>query len=97
MDGFKKRVKDSLQIRLSFWLSLAILSVALIAGIFAFFSAFNEAHELQDDVLRQVAMLFDRHGLTVPQAGQFRYRSRQRSRITCLYTTTLYDPAKQSK
>jgi two-component system OmpR family sensor kinase len=69
MDGFKKRVKDSLQIRLSFWLSLAILSVALIAGIFAFFSAFNEAHELQDDVLRQVAMLFDRHGLTVPQAG----------------------------
>ncbi len=69
MDGFKKRVKDSLQIRLSFWLSLAILSVALIAGIFAFFSAFNEAHELQDDVLRQVAMLFDRHGLTVPHTG----------------------------
>ncbi|MDD2468496.1 MAG: ATP-binding protein [Desulfobulbus sp.] len=69
MDGFKKRVKNSLQIRLSFWLSLAILSVALLAGIFAFFSAFNEAYELQDDVLRQVAMLFDRHGLTVTQGG----------------------------
>lgn len=69
MDGIKKRVKDSLQIRLSLWLSLAILSVALIAGIFAFFSAFNEAHELQDDMLRQVAMLFNRHGLTVPQAS----------------------------
>ena len=69
MDGFKKRMKNSLQIRLSFWLSLAILSVASIAGIFAFFSAFNEAHELQDDVLRQVAMLFDQHDLTVPQAG----------------------------
>lgn len=69
MDGFKKRVKNSLQIRLSFWLSLAILGVALLAGIFAFFSAFNEAYELQDDVLRQVAMLFDRHGLTVPQRG----------------------------
>ena len=69
MDGFKKRVNNSLQIRLSFWLSLAILSVALLAGIFAFFSAFNEAYELQDDVLRQVAMLFDRHGLTVPQLG----------------------------
>ena len=69
MDGFKKRLKNSLQIRLSFWLSLAILSVALVAGIFAFYSAFNEAHELQDDVLRQVAMLFDRHGLTVTQAG----------------------------
>ena len=68
MDGIKRRVKDSLQIRLSIWLSLAILCVALIAGIFAFFSAFNEAHELQDDVLRQVATLFDRHHLTVTQA-----------------------------
>lgn len=69
MDGIKSRIKDSLQIRLSLGLSLAILTVALIAGIFAFFSAFNEAHELQDDVLRQVATLFDRHHLTAPQEG----------------------------
>lgn len=69
MDDIKKRVKDSLQLRLSLWLSLAILSVALIAGIFAFFSAFNEAHELQDDVLRQVASLFDRHHLTAHQGS----------------------------
>jgi two-component system OmpR family sensor kinase len=69
MDGLKKRVKDSLQIRLSLWLSSAIVSFALIAGIVAFFSAFNEAHELQDDMLRQVAALFNRHVLTVPQAG----------------------------
>ncbi len=69
MDGIKRRVKDSLQIRLSLWLSLAILGIALIAGIFAFFSAFNEAHELQDDVLRQVATLFDRQHLPVPQEG----------------------------
>lgn len=62
-------MKNSLQIRLSLWLSLAILSVALIAGIFAFFSAFDEAHELQDDVLRQVATLFDQHHLTVPREG----------------------------
>jgi len=69
MDGIKSRIKDSLQIRLSLGLSLAILTVALIAGLFAFFSAFNEAHELQDDVLRQVATLFDRHHLTAPQEG----------------------------
>jgi two-component system OmpR family sensor kinase len=69
MDGFKERVKNSLKTRLSFWLSLAVLSVALIAGIFAFFSAFNEAHEFQDDELRQVAMLFDQHGLTLPRTG----------------------------
>lgn len=69
MDGIKRRIKDSLQIRLSLWLSLAILSIALSAGIFAFFSAFNEAHELQDDVLRQIAILFDRYHLTEPQAS----------------------------
>lgn len=69
MEGLKERMKDSLQIRLSLWLSLAILSVAVIAGIFAFFSAFDEAHEFQDDVLHQVATLFDRHGLAVPQEG----------------------------
>ena len=66
MDGIERRVKNSLQFRLSLWLSLAILSVALIAGIFAFLSAFFEAHELQDDVLRQVATLFDRQHLSVP-------------------------------
>jgi two-component system, OmpR family, sensor kinase len=72
MDGIKRRVKDSLQFRLSLWLSLAILIIALIAGTIAFFSAFNEAHELQDDVLLQVATLFDRHHLPVPQSDSFR-------------------------
>ncbi len=69
MDGRQKRVENSLQIRLSLWISLAILSVAVLAGSFAYFSAFDEAHELQDDVLRQVATLFDRHHLSLPQAG----------------------------
>jgi len=72
MDGSKSCVKDSLPIRLSFWLSLAILIIALIAGIIAFFSAFNEAHELQDDVLRQVAMLFDRQHLPMTQGNSGR-------------------------
>jgi two-component system, OmpR family, sensor kinase len=67
VDGIKRRVKDSLQFRLSLWLSLAILGIALIAGTIAFISAFSEAHELQDDVLRQVVALFDRHNLPVPQ------------------------------
>ena len=69
MDGIKRRINDSLQIRLSIWLSLAILAIALSAGIFAFFSAFNEAHELQDDTLRHVATLFDSHNLPVPQGN----------------------------
>lgn len=68
MDGGKERLSESLQFRLSAWLSLAILGVALITGVFAFLSAFDEAHELQDDVLRQVAALFDQYRLPAPQA-----------------------------
>lgn len=60
MDGFKRRLNESVQFKLSFSLSLTILLIALVAGIFSFASAFNEAHELQDDMLRQVAALFER-------------------------------------
>jgi two-component system OmpR family sensor kinase len=60
MDGFKKRLSDSVQVRLSVALSLAILLVAVLAGLFAFVSALDEAHEMQDETLRQVAVLFDR-------------------------------------
>lgn len=63
MDGLKKRLSGSVRLKLSFTLSLAILAVAAIAGVFSFLSAFDEAHELQDDVLRQVAQLVDRQHL----------------------------------
>lgn len=65
MDGFKKRLSESVQLRLSVSLSLAILLVAIVAGIFAFVSAFDEAHEMQDNTLRQVAVLFDRQQMTL--------------------------------
>ena len=63
MDGFKKRLKESLQFKLSFSLSVAILVIASLAGVFSFLSAFQEANELQDNTLRQVAALFDRQAL----------------------------------
>lgn len=69
MDGFKRRLSESVQLRLSFGLSLAILLVAIVAGIISFATAFDEAHELQDDVLRQVAALFDRQHLPLPHLG----------------------------
>lgn len=69
MDGLKKRLNESIQLKLSVALSLAILVVAVAAGAFSFMSAFDEAHELQDDVLRQVAGLMDRHNLSAPQPG----------------------------
>ena len=69
MDGFKKRLNESVQLKLSFSLSLSIFVIALVAGIFSFVSAFDEAHELQDDTLRQVAALFDREHLPLAHLG----------------------------
>ncbi len=69
MDGFKKRLNASIQLKLSFSLSLAIFVVAVVAGIFSFVSAFDEAHELQDDTLRQIAALFDRQHLSLSPVG----------------------------
>ncbi len=69
MDGLKKRLNESIQLRLSFSLSLAILVVAAIAGVFSFMSAFNEAHELQDNTLRQIAALFNRQNLPPASPG----------------------------
>lgn len=65
MDGFKKRLSESVQLRLSVALSLTIVLVAVAASAFVFVSALDEAHELQDDTLRQVAMLYDRQHMTL--------------------------------
>ena len=59
MDGLKKRLSDSVQAKLSAALCLAILAAAILAGVFSFMSAFGAAHELQDDLLLQVAQLVD--------------------------------------
>jgi two-component system OmpR family sensor kinase len=69
MDGFKKRLNESVQFKLSFSLSLVILIIAALAGSFSFVSALDEAHELQDDMLRQVAALFDRKHLPLSHLG----------------------------
>jgi hypothetical protein len=70
-DGWsQRRLNESVQLKLSFTLSLAILVVAVVAGVFSFLSAFDEAHELQDDVLRQVAQLMDRQRLLPAERSQ---------------------------
>ncbi|RBJ79705.1 two-component sensor histidine kinase [Pseudomonas sp. MWU12-2534b] len=65
MDGFKKRLSESVQLRLSIVLSTAILIVALLAAVFAFVTAFDEAREMQDNTLRQVAALFERQQMSL--------------------------------
>lgn len=64
MDGLKRCLNESVQLKLSFTLSLSILVVAIVAGVFSFLTAFDEAHELQDDLLWQVAQLMGRQHLS---------------------------------
>ena len=63
MDGLKRRLKQSLQLRLSVALSVAILLVAAVSGTFSYFTAYHEALDLQDNSLHQVAALYMRQGL----------------------------------
>ncbi|QJC56480.1 Sensor protein QseC [Polaromonas vacuolata] len=70
MAGFKRRLSESIQFKLSFSLSLAIFLIAVVAGVFSFVSAFDKAHELQDNTLHQVASLFDRQHLTLTYPGE---------------------------
>ena len=65
MAGCQGQMSHSLQYRLSAWLALVILLVALATGIISFLSAFQEAIELQDDQLRQTAALIHRQRLQV--------------------------------
>ena len=64
MVGRQERVRQSLQFRLSLWLSLTVILVAATAGFLSFSSAFDEAIELQDDQLRQTAALLQRQLLS---------------------------------
>lgn len=65
MDGLKRRLNESVQFRLSATLSVTILIVALLAGLFAFVSAYDEALEMQDNTLKQVSALFERQQMTL--------------------------------
>ncbi|OOG57570.1 ATP-binding protein [Polaromonas sp. C04] len=69
MDGFQGKLRQSLQFRLSAWLCGVIAMIAVAGGIVSFLSAFQEAIELQDDQLRQMAALFDGQQLPVPSAA----------------------------
>nr|WP_293226091.1 ATP-binding protein [Ottowia sp.] len=62
MDGFQGRLNASLQRKLSLALLGTIAGVALVAGVLSFAAAYDEAQELQDDVLRQVATLTQGRG-----------------------------------
>lgn len=60
MDGFKSAITYSLQFRLSAWLALAIVAIAAAAAAISFSSTLAEAHEVQDNQLRQIGFLISR-------------------------------------
>ena len=78
MDGFQERLKGSLRLQLSFALALAILVVALLAGAASFALAFEEANELQDDTLREVAAILVRQGGAQALAAPFTSEGRNK-------------------
>lgn len=57
MDGFKSKLNYSIQYRLSFWIALIIILMAVFSVLISYFSAFNEAREIQDEGLAQIGLL----------------------------------------
>ena len=65
MAGLQGKLTNSLQFKLAAALSALVITLALGAGLLSFWSAFEEANELQDDQLRQMAALIDQHEVPV--------------------------------
>ncbi|WP_082508571.1 ATP-binding protein [Burkholderia sp. Leaf177] len=73
MDGVERRVGQSLQLRLSKWLAIAVLLSAVAAGIFSFQAAFHEANDIQDLQLKEVAALVTADNAGFMEEGSARY------------------------
>jgi two-component system OmpR family sensor kinase len=66
VDGRKSKLRNSLQFRLSVGAAAAILGVALLAGSFSYWWAFEEAIELQDEQLIRLAALVNHQRIVQP-------------------------------
>lgn len=66
MDGRQRKLTNSLQFRLSVGTAIAILSVALLAGFFSYWWAFEEAIELQDEQLIRLTALVNKQRIVQP-------------------------------
>ena len=83
MDGQQSGINQSLQFKLSIWLSTMIVLVGLATCFYTFFSAFQRTNEWQDNQLRQIAALLGPSDLPAqPHAKMtIRYNSDPESRI----------------
>lgn len=62
-------MSGSLRWRLSGWIAAITLVTGIVAGACSFYLAFDEAQELQDDQLRQMALMLDQFDEEVKQWG----------------------------
>lgn len=69
MDGRQSKLRNSLQFRLSVGATAATLGIALVAGSFSYWWAFEEAIELQDEQLIRLSALVNRHRIAQPDAN----------------------------
>ena len=89
----------SLQKRLSLMLGGATLLMGMLAGLAAFGLAYQEARELQDDTLRQIAVLYGSSGQGSAKSGKQDHRSPSKawidpeSRITIVHLPNDSRPA----
>ncbi|KGT87481.1 sensor histidine kinase [Enterobacter cancerogenus] len=70
MESLKRRLSESVQLRLSLVLCVAVGSIAFLSGVLGFLSAWDEAHELQDSSLQQIASLA-KDGMLTPGNSSF--------------------------
>lgn len=67
MDGRQRQLNRSLQQNLNRWILSAVLAFSLLASIVSGWTAFDEARELQDTLLQQVAAVATRpHHVSLP-------------------------------
>lgn len=69
MAGRQSYVNRSLRQQLSFWLAIVTVLSGIVAGACSFLLSLREAHRLQDDQLRQVAIMMGRAGRDVFSQG----------------------------
>ncbi|KQR76901.1 hypothetical protein ASG35_11455 [Burkholderia sp. Leaf177] len=73
MDGIERRLGQSLQLRLSTWLAIAVVLNAVAAAIFSFKAAFYETNEIQDQQLKEVATLVTAKNVDFMAEGSVHY------------------------
>lgn len=73
MAGSQRKIGKSLQLRLSFWVSILLIGMGIGAGAFSFVSAYHEAIELQDDQLGDLKTLIEQKHLSLSNGQNQRY------------------------